>query len=154
MIVEKELDLDAIEKTSSYNGLYFILGGLVPPLADKPTEIIRIRDTIDNACVFAYVLKSPSHGQMYVKLQNWSLSLRLGTQDTLSPWRSAFKLAFRTSADTLHHLPHEYETLHLTDLQFDRIAGLLHSIHTDLFAGGAEASSDPEALKQSYLLVK
>lgn len=46
MIVEKELDLDAIEKTGSYNGLYFILGGLVPPLADKPTELIRIRELI------------------------------------------------------------------------------------------------------------
>lgn len=44
MIVEKELDMDAIEKTGSYNGLYFILGGLVPPLADKPTELIRIRE--------------------------------------------------------------------------------------------------------------
>jgi recombination protein RecR len=44
MVVEKELDLDAIEKTGSYNGLYFILGGLVPPLADKPTELIRIRE--------------------------------------------------------------------------------------------------------------
>lgn len=44
MIVEKELDLDAIEKTGSYNGLYFILGGLVPPLTDKPSEIIRIRE--------------------------------------------------------------------------------------------------------------
>ncbi len=44
MVVEKELDLDAIEKTGSYNGLYFILGGLVPPLADKPTEVIRIRE--------------------------------------------------------------------------------------------------------------
>lgn len=44
MVVEKELDLDAIEKTGSYNGLYFILGGLVPPLTDKPTEIIRIRE--------------------------------------------------------------------------------------------------------------
>lgn len=44
MILEKELDLDAIEKTGSYNGCYFILGGLVPPLADKPTEIIRIRE--------------------------------------------------------------------------------------------------------------
>jgi recombination protein RecR len=44
MVVEKELDLDAIEKTSSYNGLYFILGGLVPPLTDKPTEVIRIRE--------------------------------------------------------------------------------------------------------------
>jgi recombination protein RecR len=44
MILEKELDLDAIEKTGSYNGLYFILGGLVPPLSDKPTELIRIRE--------------------------------------------------------------------------------------------------------------
>ena len=44
MVLEKELDLDAIEKTGSYNGLYFILGGLVPPLTDKPTELIRIRE--------------------------------------------------------------------------------------------------------------
>lgn len=44
MIVEKELDLDAVEKTGSYNGLYFITGGLVPPLAEKPSELIRIRE--------------------------------------------------------------------------------------------------------------
>ena len=44
MVVEKELDLDAIEKTGSYNGLYFILGGLVPPLTEKPSELIRIRE--------------------------------------------------------------------------------------------------------------
>ena len=44
MIIEKELDLDAIEKTGSYNGVYFILGGLVPPLTEKPSELIRIRE--------------------------------------------------------------------------------------------------------------
>ncbi len=44
MVIEKELDLDAIEKTGSYNGLYFILGGLVPPLTEKPSELIRIRE--------------------------------------------------------------------------------------------------------------
>lgn len=44
LIVEKELDMDAIEKTGSYNGLYFILGGLVPPLTEKPSELIRIRE--------------------------------------------------------------------------------------------------------------
>jgi recombination protein RecR len=44
MLLEKELDMDAIEKTGSYRGLYFILGGLVPPLADKPSELIRIRE--------------------------------------------------------------------------------------------------------------
>lgn len=44
MIVEKELDLDAVEKTGSYNGLYFIIGGLVPPLTEKPSELIRIKE--------------------------------------------------------------------------------------------------------------
>lgn len=44
MILEKELDMDAVEKTGSYHGLYFILGGLLPPLAEKPSEIIRIRE--------------------------------------------------------------------------------------------------------------
>ncbi len=44
MLLEKELDMDAIEKTCSYNGLYFILGGLIPPLTDKPSELIRIRE--------------------------------------------------------------------------------------------------------------
>lgn len=44
MILEKELDMDAIEKTGSYRGLYFILGGLVPPLTEKPSELIRIRE--------------------------------------------------------------------------------------------------------------
>lgn len=44
MIIEKELDLDAVEKTGSYNGLYFIIGGLIPPLTEKPSELIRIRE--------------------------------------------------------------------------------------------------------------
>ena len=44
MIVEKELDVDAIERTGSYSGKYFVLGGLLPFLADKPTEIIKIRE--------------------------------------------------------------------------------------------------------------
>jgi recombination protein RecR len=44
MLLEKELDMDAIEKTGSYHGLYFILGGLVPPLTEKPSEVIRIRE--------------------------------------------------------------------------------------------------------------
>lgn len=44
MVLEKELDMDAIEKTGSYTGLYFILGNLVPPLTEKPSELIRIRE--------------------------------------------------------------------------------------------------------------
>lgn len=46
MIAEKELDVDAIEKTGSYLGTYFVLGGLVPPLTEKPSDIIRIRELV------------------------------------------------------------------------------------------------------------
>ena len=48
MIVEKELDLDAIEKTVSYTGVYFVLGGLVPLMSDKPSEFVRIRELVNN----------------------------------------------------------------------------------------------------------
>lgn len=44
MLVEKELDVDAIEKTGAYNGKYFILGGILPVLAEKPSDHIRIRE--------------------------------------------------------------------------------------------------------------
>lgn len=46
IIVEKELDVDAIEKTESYNGVYFTLGGLVPTLSDKPSDHVRIRELV------------------------------------------------------------------------------------------------------------
>lgn len=48
LIVEKELDVDAIEKTGLYKGVYFVLGGLVPILSDKPSDHIRIRELVSN----------------------------------------------------------------------------------------------------------
>lgn len=44
MIVEKELDIDALERTGAYHGLYFVLGNVLPILAINPTEIIRARE--------------------------------------------------------------------------------------------------------------
>ena len=40
-IIEKEMDLDTIEKTKKYNGLYFILGGTVGTM--KTEEINNLR---------------------------------------------------------------------------------------------------------------
>lgn len=37
-IVEKEIDLEAIEKTATYKGLYFILGGVLPVLKKELIE--------------------------------------------------------------------------------------------------------------------
>lgn len=44
MLVEKELDIDAIEKTGAYSGKYFVIGGTLPLLAEKPSDFIRIRE--------------------------------------------------------------------------------------------------------------
>lgn len=47
MIVVKELDIDAIEKTHFYNGKYFVLGNVLPFLIEKPSEIINIRELVN-----------------------------------------------------------------------------------------------------------
>lgn len=46
LLVEKELDIDAIEKTGEYTGKYFVLGGRLPFLADNPKEHIRIQELV------------------------------------------------------------------------------------------------------------
>lgn len=45
-IVEKEVDLDAIEKIKRYNGLYFILGGTIS-LAKQDSEKIRAKELLE-----------------------------------------------------------------------------------------------------------
>ncbi len=47
MVVIKELDIDAIERTHFYNGKYFILGNILPFLTEKPSEIINIRELVN-----------------------------------------------------------------------------------------------------------
>ncbi len=44
-IIEKETDLEAIEKTKKYKGLYFILGGTVP-LLKKEKNYLRMKELI------------------------------------------------------------------------------------------------------------
>jgi len=45
-LVEKEVDLDAIENIKKYNGLYFILGGTIS-LSKEESEKIRIKELIE-----------------------------------------------------------------------------------------------------------
>jgi recombination protein RecR len=40
-IVERETDIDLIERTKSYNGLYLVLGSLINPLKGKGLNILR-----------------------------------------------------------------------------------------------------------------
>ncbi len=43
MIVAKDADLENIERIGNYNGLYFVLGGLLPILEKQPDQRIRIK---------------------------------------------------------------------------------------------------------------
>ncbi|MBP9749261.1 MAG: recombination protein RecR [Candidatus Pacebacteria bacterium] len=44
MLVEKDVDLENIERTGVYRGLYFVLGGTTSVLDKKPEEKIRIQE--------------------------------------------------------------------------------------------------------------
>lgn len=44
MITEKDMDLDNIERSGAYTGLYFVLGGTVSALEKEPERRIRIRE--------------------------------------------------------------------------------------------------------------
>lgn len=44
MIVQRDVDLESVEKNGGFNGLYFVLGGSVPILEKEPEKRIRIKD--------------------------------------------------------------------------------------------------------------
>jgi recombination protein RecR len=47
MIVARDSDFEAIEKSSAYKGLYFILGGTVPILDKEPEKRIRLKSLLE-----------------------------------------------------------------------------------------------------------
>ncbi|PIR45401.1 MAG: recombination protein RecR [Candidatus Vogelbacteria bacterium CG10_big_fil_rev_8_21_14_0_10_50_13] len=44
LVVEKDIDVNQIERAGSYEGRYFVLGGLVPLLEDEPDKRIRLTE--------------------------------------------------------------------------------------------------------------
>ncbi len=48
MIVEKDSDLESIQKSKTYNGKYFILGGLVPIVEKNTKSKVRIEELKTN----------------------------------------------------------------------------------------------------------
>ena len=44
MIVARDSDLEAIEKSGVYHGLYFVLGGSVPILEKEPGKRVRLTE--------------------------------------------------------------------------------------------------------------
>src|SRR3989338_6616174 len=48
-VVEKETDLETIEKTKKYHGRYFILGGTVSKLRKEDIEKLKIKELLEMA---------------------------------------------------------------------------------------------------------
>ncbi len=46
MIVEKDVDLENIERSSAYKGYYFVIGGTVPILEKEPERYIRSKELL------------------------------------------------------------------------------------------------------------
>ncbi len=46
MVVEKDADFEAIHRSGTYNGTYFILGGILPTLDKHPESKIRINELL------------------------------------------------------------------------------------------------------------
>ncbi|MFA6095040.1 MAG: toprim domain-containing protein [Candidatus Paceibacterota bacterium] len=44
MVVSRDVDLENVEKTGTFNGLYFVLGGSIPILEKNPETRIRIKE--------------------------------------------------------------------------------------------------------------
>lgn len=57
MIISRDIDLETVEKSGSYNGMYFVLGGSVPILSKNPENQIRLKQLI------AFLDKKISNGQ-------------------------------------------------------------------------------------------
>lgn len=47
MVVEKDTDIDSIEKSHAYHGTYFVLGGLLPAIASKRSSGVREQELLD-----------------------------------------------------------------------------------------------------------
>ncbi|KKQ77831.1 MAG: hypothetical protein A3A96_01905 [Candidatus Zambryskibacteria bacterium RIFCSPLOWO2_01_FULL_39_39] len=44
MLVQRDVDLESVEKNGGYRGIYFVLGGSVPILEKEPEKRIRVKE--------------------------------------------------------------------------------------------------------------
>ncbi len=46
LIIEKDVDLESVRKSGAYQGMFFVLGGLLPILEPNPASIIRSQELL------------------------------------------------------------------------------------------------------------
>lgn len=61
MIVSRDVDFEAVEKSHVYNGYYFILGGTVPILEKDPEKRVRLKELMKR-------IKDGQNGQQFKEI--------------------------------------------------------------------------------------
>lgn len=76
MIVQRDIDLEAAEKNSGWNGLYFVLGGSIPILEKEPEKRVRKEELL------SYVKKliSTPSGKATEKLREITLAMNFNPE--------------------------------------------------------------------------
>ena len=82
LIVSRDIDFESIEKSKSYNGYYFILGGVIPILEKEPEKIVRIKE-----------LKEKILKNKYTEII-LSLNVNAEGENTINYLKSSFILCF------------------------------------------------------------
>ena len=88
MIIEKDSDLESVEKSRAYHGKYFILGGLVPIVEKSTKKRIRIEELKERIkksekelkeVILAFSLSPQGeHTDQYVREQLKEITEKLG----------------------------------------------------------------------------
>jgi len=47
LVIEKDIDLNNIENANFYDGFYYILGGLIPPVGEKLPKEVRMKELFE-----------------------------------------------------------------------------------------------------------
>ena len=69
MLVSRDIDLETVEKSGSYNGMYFVLGGSIPILDKNPENQIRLKKLL------SYLDEKVKNGDTANKLKEIILGL-------------------------------------------------------------------------------
>lgn len=46
MVIERDVDIESVERSGAFKGKYFVLGGTVPLASDEPSEHVRLKELI------------------------------------------------------------------------------------------------------------
>ncbi len=46
MVVERDVDIESIERSGAYKGKYFVLGGTVPLASEEPDSHVRLKELV------------------------------------------------------------------------------------------------------------